>query len=151
MGAFSELVIPVAGRGSFTGTLARDIAYRAAGSWNPVWDEAAGALTVLLSFPGNISALADNLTAAGLRIGRSWRISVPLRSLAAPEEPASPEKFLRLLGKDAALVSGARIEGDRVVAQIAPDTYAAHAIYDAAIASGLMPQDTPTLPSLRGL
>lgn len=150
MGAFATLRIPLAPLGPADAVRACDAAYRSAGTWNPSWDAAGSALSVQMQFPGNITAMAAKIAAAGFDLPALIEITVPLRSIADPDEPSDGVRFLELLASDARIVAP-RLTADGVTAQIAPDTYAAHAIFDHCLEVGLMPQDVPTLPSLRGL
>ena len=150
MGAFATLRIPLQASGRATGQLAADTVYRSAGTWAPSWDAQSSVLSLQIQFPGNITAMIGRLASKGFAIPPQIEISLPLRSIAAPDVVTDSAHFLQLLAADPKIFD-ARLEGDRVVAQIVPDTYAAHAIWDHCLEVGLMPQDVPTLPSLRGL
>jgi hypothetical protein len=150
MGAMATLRIPLGTQDAAGARLACETAYLACGTWAPAWDARASELSVQIQFPGNITALVGKLTHEGFDVPARIGISLPLRSIASPDTVTDSVLFLQLLASDPSIFEP-RLEGDRVIAQIKPNTYAAHAIYDHCIEVGLMPQDVPTLPSLRGL
>ena len=100
--------------------------------------------------PGNVDSLMAKLAAKGILAAGPVTVSIPRRSLAIPERVSSGNELLEALGRSR-LISGARFNGDRLEATIAPGTGTRRLIYEEAIRSGLMPQDVPTLVKLRGL
>jgi hypothetical protein len=131
-----------------------------AGTRNVVVDASAGELRFDLQFPGNLSALVRQLQAASVPVGPQAEVSVPIRSLVDAEASDAAAVAAHVAGgvevwdpqfPRGDYVFAARVAGDHLEASVEPSTSGMHAIYDALLTLGLVAQDEPSLPSLRGL
>jgi hypothetical protein len=121
-----------------------------AGSTDVAIDVAHNELTMKLQMPGNIKSIMTRLKAAGFAIPTQIRAVVPVRSLGLPERrpdvPHTPAEI-----NASAHVKEASLDGDQLTALIGPSSKGLYQIYWSLIHAGLVAQDTPTLPAIRGL
>jgi hypothetical protein len=150
MGAFAAVTIPLDLSRPGAGTLALAAAQSTAGSTDVAVDVARNELTLKLQLPGNIKSIMTRLKSAGFTIPPRIGVSVPVRSLGLPEMvPDVPHMLAEI--NSSGHVSGALLEGDRLTASTGPSSKGLYTIFWSLIHAGLMAQDTPTLPALRGL
>jgi hypothetical protein len=103
-----------------------------------------------LQMPGNIKSIMTRLKAAGFAIPTQIRAVVPVRSLGLPERrPDVPHTLAEI--NASAHVKEASLDGDQLTALIGPSSKGLYQIYWSLIHAGLVAQDTPTLPAIRGL
>ena len=149
MGAFATLTIPLNLSGTGAEFHAWEAANAAAGSQHIIADRGRNELRLEHQFPGNITALMRRL-GAKFALPRTITASVPVRSLGIPDHPADVSHMLAAINSEPG-VSGARIEGDRLVAEVPPITRGLYVIFNHLLHAGLIAQDVPTLVALRGL
>jgi hypothetical protein len=148
MGAFATVTIPLDLSRPGIAALALAAAENSAGSTDAT--VSSEGLTLKLQMPGNIRSLLDRLRALDLTTPAEVGVSVPVRSLAIPELVPNVQHLLTTLNESGE-VSNARIEGDAVIATTGPTSKGLYRIFHALLHEGLIAQDTPTLPALRGL
>ena len=149
MGAFATLTIPLNLSGTGAEHQAWEAANSSAGSKNIIADRATNQLRLDHQFPGNITALMRRL-GAKFALPHSITASVPVRSLGIPGAPSDVSHLLAAINHEPG-VSGARIEGDRLIAEVPPVTRGLYVIFNHLLHAGLIAQDVPTLVALRGL
>jgi hypothetical protein len=150
MGAFATLTIPLNLSRPGAGTLALAAAQSTAGSTEVAVDVQRNELTMKLQLPGNIKSLMTRLKSAGFAIPPKIEVVVPVRSLGLPEmRPDVPHMLAQINASPH--VSEARLDGDVLTAHTGPSSKGLYTIFWSLIHAGLMAQDTPTLPALRGL
>jgi hypothetical protein len=148
MGAFATVTIPLDLSQPAAAAAALAEAETSAGSTD--WSATADALTVKMQMPGNVKALVGRLEDAGFTRPTAVSVSVPIRSLAIPDLVPNVQHLLTTLNESGE-VTDARIEGDAVIATMGPRWTGLYRIFHALLHEGLIAQDTPTLPALRGL
>jgi hypothetical protein len=148
MGAFATVTIPLDLTRPGAAALALEEAETSAGSVDAA--VTSEGLTLKLSMPGNIRALMTRLRGVGFTTPATVSVSVPVRSLAIPDLVPNVQHLLTELNESGE-VTGARIEGDAVIATTGPTSKGLYRIYHALFHEGLLAQDTPTIPALRGL
>jgi hypothetical protein len=149
MGAFATVTIPL----DFTSPGSSGAALRegetSAGSTEVAITPTG--LTLKLQLPGNLRALTSRLRGQGLAVPETVGVSVPVRAMGIPDLVPNVEHLLQTLNESGE-VFGAQMDGDNVTAQVKPTSNKGlYRLFYAIIHEGLMPQDTPTLPALRGL
>jgi hypothetical protein len=150
LGAFAALTIPLDLSRPGAGTLALAAAQSTAGSTDVAIDVAHNELTMKLQMPGNIKSIMTRLKAADLQFRPKSAPSLPVRSLGLPERrPDVPHMLAEI--NASAHVKEASLDGDQLTALIGPSSKGLYQIYWSLIHAGLVAQDTPTLPALRGL
>jgi hypothetical protein len=150
LGAFAALTIPLDLTRPGAGTLALAAAQSTAGSTEVAIDVAHNELTMKLQMPGNIKSIMTRLKAAGFAIPPQIRAVVPVRSLGLPERrPDVPHMLAEI--NASAHVKEASLDGAQLTALIGPSSKGLYQIYWSLIHAGLVAQDTPTLPAIRGL
>ena len=148
MGAFATVTIPLDLSRPGIGPLALEEARNAAGSVDAAIT--GDGLRLKLQMPGNIRSLLGRLGALGLTTPPEVGVSVPVRSLAIPDLVPNVQHLLTTLNESGE-VTNARIEGDAVIATTGPTSKGLYRIFHALLHEGLIAQDTPTLPAIRGL
>ncbi len=148
MGAFATVTIPLDLTAPGAAAAALGEARNSAGSVDAAVTN--DGLTLKLQMPGNIRSLVGRLTALGFPKPAEVGVSVPVRSLAIPDLVPNVQHLLTTLNESGE-VSNARIEGDAVIATTGPTSKGLYRIFHALLHEGLIAQDTPTLPALRGL
>jgi len=149
MGAFATVTIPLDLSKPGSAGLALFEAERTAGSTDA--EVTSTGLTLKFHMPGNLKALGSRLKSAGFTLPETVRVSVPIRALGIPDLIPNVEHLVQTLDESGE-VSDARIEGDAVTASTTPSSNKGmYRIFYSLIHEGLMPQDTPTLPAMRGL
>jgi hypothetical protein len=148
MGAFATVTIPLDLSRPGLAALALAEAERSAGSTDAA--VTGEGITVKLQMPGNIRSLMGRLSELGLTTPAEVGVSVPVRSLAIPDLIPNVQHLLTTLNESGE-VSNARIEGDAVIATTRPTSKGLYRIFYALLHEGLIAQDTPTLPAIRGL
>ncbi len=148
MGAFATVTIPLDLSRPGIAALALAEAQNTAGSTDAALT--GEGLSLKLQMPGNLRSLVGRLGALGLDTPAEVGVSVPVRSLAIPDLVPNVQHLLTALNESGE-VRDARIEGDAVIATTGPTSKGLYRIYHALFHEGLMAQDTPTLPAIRGL
>jgi hypothetical protein len=148
MAAFATVTIPLDLTRPGAAALALEEAETSAGSVDAA--VTSDGITMKLSMPGNLRALCARLREVGFPTPAEVSVSVPVRSLAIPELVPNVQHLLTTLNESGE-VANARIEGDAVIATTGPTSKGLYSIYHALLHEGLIAQDTPTLPALRGL
>jgi hypothetical protein len=148
MGAFATVTIPL--DLSQPGAAAAALAEAGASAGSTDWSTTPEGLTLKVQMPGNIRSLVNRLEAAGFDRPSTVSVAVPIRSLAIPDLVPNVQHLLTTLNESGE-VDDARIEGDAVIARMGPRWTGLYRIYHALLHEGLIAQDTPTLPALRGL
>jgi hypothetical protein len=148
MGAFATVTIPLDLSRPGIAALALEAAQNSAGSTDAALTP--DGLRLKLQMPGNIRSLVDRLVSLGIDPPAEVGVSVPVRSLAVPDLVPNVQHLLTTLN-ESGQVSDARIEGDAVIATTRPASKGLYRIFHALLHEGLIAQDTPTLPALRGL
>ncbi len=148
MGAFATVTIPLDLTPPGAIALALEEAEASAGSVEAAATSAG--LMLKLQLPGNLRSLMGRLNALGFATPATLEVSVPVRSLAIPDLVPNIGHLLAALNTSGE-VTNARIEGDAVIATTGPTSKGLYRIYHALLHEGLIAQDTPTLPALRGL
>jgi len=150
MGAFAALTIPLNLSRPGAVTLALAAAQSTAGSTDVAVDAQRNELTMKLQLPGNIKSIMTRLKAAGFAIPLKIRVVVPVRSLGLPEmRPDVPHMLAEI--NASGHVTDAVLDGDELTALTGPSSKGLYRIFWSLIHAGLIAQDTPTLPALRGL
>lgn len=150
MGAFAALTIPLDLSRPGAGTLALAAAQSTSGSTDVAVDVARNELTLKLQLPGNIKSTMTRLKAAGFAIPPKIHAVVPVRSLGLPEfRPDIPHMLAEINASPH--VSEAELDGGELSAIIGPSSKGLYQIFWSLFHAGLIAQDTPTLPALRGL
>jgi hypothetical protein len=148
MGAFATVTIPLDLTRPGIAALALAEAQNSAGSTDAALT--ADGLSLKLQMPGNLRSLIGRLKALDLTTPAKVGVSVPVRSLAIPDLIPNVQHLLTTLNESGE-VTDARIEGDAVIATTGPTSKGLYRIYHALLHEGLIAQDTPTLPAIRGL
>lgn len=154
MSAFAAVKLTVdLGRRRGAAFHAHGIVERFAGTRNVSVDSASGELGFELIFPGNLSALVQQLDGDLIPVAGRADVSFPVRSFTgAPLADGPAEVDQRLVEGapvwDAQFARGryvlsARLNERRVEAAIVPGTKAMHELYDALLSLGLMAADQP--------
>jgi len=150
LGAFAALTIPLDLSRPGAGTLALAAAQSTSGSTDVAVDVARNELTMKLQLPGNIKSIMTRLRAAGFAIPPKIHAVVPVRSLGLPEFRPDIAHLLAEINASPH-VSEAQLDGGELSAIIGPSSKGMYQIFWSLIHAGLIAQDTPTLPALRGL
>ena len=148
MGAFATVTIPLNLTRPGAAALALEEAEGAAGAVDAAVTN--DGLSLKLQMPGNIRSLMARLRGLGFATPDAVGVSVPVRSLAIPEIVPNVQHLLTALNESGEVMD-ARLEGDAVIATTGPTSKGLYRIFYALIHEGLIAQDTPTLPALRGL
>jgi hypothetical protein len=161
MGAFATLTLPVdLTRRHNAAEAACSIVETFPGTRNVVLDETAGTLTFDLHFPGNLSGLVRRLLDGLIPSGEHATVSLPVESLVPELIAGGPAVVEARVVEGAEVwdvafarghwVRAAKLDGDRLEADIVAHSNAMHQIYDAMLTLGLV-ANTPALAAARGL